>query len=353
MSDATATDRLPSLGLGNALPDLTWRRWLLITATVVLALIMPFVVRAIPYVRLSLLQQGLAFGLAALGLNVVLRKTRLVSFGHAAFFGGGAYGAAVATAKFGVESGLVMLLLGALVATLLAAVIGVLVLRSRGIYFSLLTLAFGQLLYALTLGLGYFNYSDGLPLRPDRSLQLPLLFGIRFEGVVYQAMLYWMTVVAVVVGLYLMWRINRSAYGRALSAIGQNRTRATFVGIRTRRYIWSAFVISGTYGGIAGVLYAMYRQQVTPDQFLFVFQSGDILFMTIIGGFQTLLGPIAGGIVLVLLRDIGISLTSYFHALIGAVLLLVVFGLPEGIVGSLKGDSGGFASVRERLEGWR
>jgi branched-chain amino acid transport system permease protein len=102
-----------------------------------------------------------------------------------------------------------------------------------------------------------------------------------------------------------------------------------------RRYVWIAFVISGLYGGVAGSLYAMVQQHVRPGPVLYFLRSGDILFMAILGGFQTLLGPLFGGVVLVVLQDVGRDLTNYFDALTGLVLLVIVFGMPRGIVGSL------------------
>jgi branched-chain amino acid transport system permease protein len=287
-----------------------------------------------PAIQLTVIHQGLLFGLAAVGLNLLLRHTRLVSFGHAAFFGTGAYATAILAAKYDVASFTLLLAVAVLAALAMAAVIGYLSLRHTGLYFSLLTLAFGQLLYALVQGQSYFGSSDGLPVRPG-SVGKPLIFGLALDAEAYPVLPYYLTVVILVASLLVMWRLANSPFGAALDAIGQDRTRARFIGIPVRRYVWLAFVISGVYGGIAGALYAMVQQHVRPGPVLYFLRSGDILFMAILGGFQTLLGPLFGGVVLVFLQDVGRDLTSYFDALTGLVLLVIVFGMPRGIVGSL------------------
>lgn len=284
-------------------------------------------------VQLTVLHQGLLFGLAAVGLNLLLRHTRLVSFGHAAFFGTGAYATAVLAAKYDVASFELLLVAAVLAALVMAAVIGYLSLRHTGLYFSLLTLAFGQLLYALVHGQSYFGSSDGLPVRPGPARK-PIIFGLTLDAEAYTVLLYYLTVVILIASLLVMWRLVNSPFGAALDAIGQDRIRARFIGIPVRRYVWIAFVISGVYGGIAGALYAMLQQHVRPGPVLYFLRSGDILFMAILGGFQTLLGPLLGGVVLVFLQDVGRDVTDYFDALTGLVLLIIVFGMPRGIVGS-------------------
>ena len=294
-------------------------------------------------IQLSVIHQGLLFGIAAIGLNLLLRHTKLVSFGHAAFFGTGAYAAALLAQYLDVTSMFVLLLGAVVAATIMAAIIGALSLRHTGLYFALLTLAFGQLLYAIALGQDQLlGGSDGMPVRPGTANQ-PLIFGQVFGAQAYRVLTYYITVVILLVALLVMWRIVQSPFRNALDAIGQDRTRAQFIGLPVKRYVWVAFVISGTYGGIGGGLYAIVRQYVRPEGTLYFLRSGDILFMAILGGFETLVGPLIGGVVLVFLRDVGRDFTAYFEMLTGLVLLILVFGFPEGIVGSLQ--SGGV--VRE------
>ncbi|WP_420028706.1 branched-chain amino acid ABC transporter permease [Halorussus caseinilyticus] len=323
--------------------ELTRKQAVLTVVGLLLAFAVPDLARLTASVQLSVVHQGLAFGLAAVGLNLLLRHTKLVSFGHAAFFGTGAYATALLASKLDVAMMSVLLLAAVLAAGLMAAVIGYLSLRHTGLYFSLLTLAFGQLLYALVQGQSYLGSSDGLPVRPGEANQ-PLIFGLALDADAYAVLLYYLTVVFAVVSLLVMYRLVKSPFGAALDAIGQDRTRAEFIGIPVQRYVWLAFVISGLYGGLAGAIYAMVQQHVRPGPVLYFLQSGDILYMAILGGFQTLLGPLVGGVVLVFLQDAGKDFTNYFDALTGIVLLVIVFGFPQGIVGSL--ERGG--NVRQR-----
>jgi branched-chain amino acid transport system permease protein len=315
---------------------------------VVLFLALPDIAMGFSWLQLTVIHKGVLFGLAAVGLNLLLRHTRLVSFGHAAFFGTGAYATAVLATQYDVTSMVLLLAAAALAGTVMAGIIGFLSLRHTGLYFSLLTLAFGQLLYAVVVGQEYFNYSDGLSVRPGEAFR-PLLFGTAFDPDAYSVVVYYLTVAVVLLALLVMWRIVNSPFGNALDAIGQNRTRARFIGIPVRRYVLAAFVISGLYGAVAGGMYGLVQQHVRPEPTLYFLRSGDILFMAILGGFQTLIGPLIGGIVLFVLQDLGRDLTNYFDALTGIVLVALVFGFPQGIVGSLKSGS----SFRRRLAAFR
>lgn len=334
-------DRYVRVTRGLELPP---RRAALGLLGVILFVAVPDLATLSPLLQLQVVHQGVLFGLAAVGLNLLLRHTRLVSFGHAAFFGTGAYAAAILATHFDVTSMLLLLAGATLFGTLMAGVVGYLSLRHTGLYFSLLTLAFGQLLYAVVIGQGYFGSSDGLSVRPGEANQA-LLFGVEFGSEAYSVIVYYLTVLVVVVGLLVMWRVINSPFGNALDAIGQNRTRARFIGIPVRRYVLAAFVLSGVYGGLAGGMYGLVQQHVRPESTLYFLRSGDILFMAILGGFQTLVGPLVGGIVLVFLQDVGRDVTNYFDALTGVVLVALVFGFPRGIVGSLKRGS----PFRERL----
>lgn len=315
--------------------ELTRRQAALAALGVVFLLVIPDLTKLSNAIQLSVIHQGLLFGFAAVGLNLLLRHTQLVSFGHAAFFGSGAYAAALMAKYLGVSS-ITLLIVGAVVAaTIVAAIIGAFSLRHTGLYFALLTLAFGQLLFAIALGQQMLGGSDGLPIRPGTANQ-PLIFGAALTPDVYRVITYYLTVVIILVGLLVMWRIVQSPFTNALDAVGQDRTRARFIGLPVRRYVWSAFVISGMYGGMAGGLYAVVRQYIRPEGTLYFLRSGDILFMAILGGFQTLLGPLFGGVVLIFLQDVGRDVTAYYEALTGVILIVLVFGFPKGIVGSLE-----------------
>lgn len=279
---------------------------------------------------------GLCWGIAALGVNLLLRHTELVSFGHAAFFGGGAYGAALAAKYGGVEEAVLLVAAGILVATTLAVLIGWLVSGYLDIYFALITLAFNQLLFAVVMGSPQLLGSDdGLSVRPDGELARPTVFGLELGSAQYEVLTYYILMAVILVMLVVTWRLVKSPFGRALDAIGQDRTRARFIGIPVKRYVWVTFVISAVYGGLAGGLYALSMLHVRPEGTLFALRSGEILFMAILGGFKTLLGPVVGGVGLTyMLTELRFA-TEYWEFATGFVLLLVVFVLPNGVIGSL------------------
>jgi len=294
--------------------------------------------------------RGMVLGLAAIGLNLLLRHANLVSFGHAAFFGTGAYTVAIIMQFYGIQSIYVLVPLGTIAATLMAVLIGYFTLPHEGLYFALVTLAFGQLLYSIPRGITELGGTDGLNALVSNGSVLeryPTIGGIPLNGTepIHNSILFAITIVVALVLLLIMYRIVRSPFGRALDAIGQERTRARFLGLPVKRYVWAAFIISGFYGGVAGSLYAVFfTSGISPDQTLQVFVSGDILFITILGGFNTLTGPLIGGIIFEVLTNItsGFTLTGpggekgIGRLLTGIVLLVIVFGFPSGVVGSLK-----------------
>lgn len=328
MSETTAESRLsrlksPEVALG--------------VVGIVVLFLAPDLVKFVDVVNLRMVVRGLTIGIAAVGLNVLLRHTKLVSFGHAAFFGAGGYGAAILADKHGVDSLFLLLVAGVLIATVLAMVIGYLSLRHTGLYFSLLTLAFGMLLFALVQGNdSYFNSTDGLSLRPEAGATRPDILGAALGPDVYAVLVYWIAVLVALLGLVVMYRIANSPFGKALDAIGQERTRAQFIGLSTRRYVWVAFVISGVYCGAAGALWGLYALKVDPTNTLYFLLSGKILFAAILGGFATLSGPLVGGIVFFVLDGLASVVTDFNDFLMGLVLVALVFGFPEGIVGSIR-----------------
>ena len=324
------------------------RQLAVIAVALVFLLLLPDIVSLVG-LSFPFVLKGLTFGIAALGVNLLLRHTQLVSFGHAAFFGAGAYGAAVLASYGGVDSGIVLLLGAALVGTLAAVVIGFLVAGHREIYFALLTLAFGQLMFAIVIGSQFFNFDDGLSVRVDGEraslLGVDRMLDVGAGG--YRVLLYYGILVILLALLLLTWRIVNSPFGKTLDAIGQNDLRAEFIGIPVKRHIWTVFILSGLYGGIGGGLFALLQPHVRPQGTLHVLISGELLLMALVGGFQTILGPIIGGVIIIYLLDLARFQADYYNALAGIILVAVVLFFPQGLLGSTDTVRSGARQVRE------
>lgn len=315
------------------LPFISKKR-LVVYAVVLLVLVnLRPVVEPIDWLSLTVIHLGLIWGLAALGLNLLVRYTELGSFGHALFFGGGAYTAAVLANKFDVSSVLVLLLGGAVVALVLGVIAGYLARHYTGLVFGLFTLALAQLAFGIVKAQQFFNTTAGLSVRPGEA-GIPTLFGITFEPSMYRFILYQFTLVLVVIGLIVMWMLANSPFGRALNSIGDNRLRARMIGIPVKRYVWIAMSISAIYGGVAGSMWVLTQQHVRPEQVLPFFRSGEMLFMVILGGVNTLFGPLIGGIVLRFLLDQMKLFTDVPSLPIGIFLVISIFLFPKGLVGT-------------------
>jgi branched-chain amino acid transport system permease protein len=320
-------------------------RLLTVTIPIVVILaILPSVI--VPY-QIVLITYGMVFAIAALGFNLLLGYTGLLSFGHSAYFGAGAYAVAFLMRDLNLHS-MELLILGSVLGTLVvAALFGFVCVRYTRIFFGILTLALSQVLWSLAFK--FFWVSGGTDgLRVD-SKRLSLLGGlIDFQGAgSYQRFVY--SYYYYVLGLFVlatvaMWVIVHSPFGKALQAIRDNETRAQFVGVRVRRYRWIAFMISGAFTGLAGVLWVPLNGLTTPDILYWPF-SGEIVFMTVLGGFRTFSGPIVGAMVFNYLKTYAIASTEYWQLLLGLVLLFLVVVLPTGIVGTI-------ARLADKL-GWR
>jgi len=306
------------------------RRVLAWSVPVVAALIgLPFVV---PPYQTVLLSYGLVLAIAALGFNLLLGYTGLLSFGHSAYFGVGAYAVAFIVKYLKLESMEAFLLGGVLASGAVAAIFGLLCVRYTKIFFGILTMALSQVLWSLAFKFFWVTGgSDGL------RVPTPTLLGglvragnDKFEFLSHR---YYFYVLAIfVVAVAIMWVIVHSPFGRALQAIRDNETRAEFVGVQVRHYRWVAFVVSGTYTGLAGALWVPLNGLTTPDILHWGF-SGEIVFFTVLGGFGTFAGPIVGAIVFNYLKTFAVGYTVYWQMFLGVVLVTMVMALPTGIMG--------------------
>jgi branched-chain amino acid transport system permease protein len=313
-------------------PSLSHALMVAVPVVVVLALLP----RIVDLYQTELLIYGLTFAIGALGFNLLLGYTGLLSFGHSAYFGMGAYTVAFVVRDLHVQSMEACILAGLLSALVISAMFGYVCVRHTRIFFGILTLALSQVLWSLAFKFFWVTGgTDGI--RVPRS-GITLLAGlVDFKGSgTYQKFVYayyYYVLVLFVIGVAVMWVIVHSPFGKALQAIRDNEVRAAFVGIRVRRYRWIAFVISGLFTGLAGALWVPLNGLTTPDILYWPF-SGEIVFMTVLGGFRTFTGPIIGAIAFNYLKVYAVASSQYWQLVLGIVLVVLVMVLPAGIVGT-------------------
>jgi branched-chain amino acid transport system permease protein len=284
----------------------------------------------------QLLTYGLTLAIAALGFNLLLGYTGLLSFGHSAYLGAGAYAVALMMRYLGVSSMELFILGGMAFSALLAALFGVVCVRHTRIFFAILTLALSQVLW--TLAYKFFWITGGTDgLRVPFS-QLTLLGGlVSFPGADafsrFITYYYYYVLALFCACTAVMWLIVHSPFGKTLQAIRDNETRARFLGVRIWRYRWLAFLVSGTFTGLAGILWVPLNGLVTPDV-LYWPQSGKIVFFAVLGGFRNFTGPIFGAVVFNYLEVYAVALTEYWQLALGVILIVLVTFLPAGIVGT-------------------
>jgi branched-chain amino acid transport system permease protein len=285
--------------------------------------------------QVQLLIYGLIAAIAALGFNLLLGYTGLLSFGHSAYFGVGAYSVAFAAAHLGPHPMEFYLLVGIPAVAVTSALFGYICVRHTRIFFGILTLAISQVIYSLAMKLYWVTGgSDGM-----RVPRPALLFGaLSFSGpsgfqhfITYY---YYYVLAIFVVCIVLMWVIVHSPFGKALQGIRDNEVRARFLGLRIRRFRWISFLVSGSFTGVAGILWAPLNGLTTPDVLYWTF-SGEIVFTALLGGFRNFTGPIVGGIVFTYLKTYAVASTEYWQLLLGVVLVTLVLVLPTGIVGAI------------------
>jgi branched-chain amino acid transport system permease protein len=279
--------------------------------------------------QLSILVDLLIFGLFALSLDLIMGYTGMVSFGHAAYFGLGAYGSALVLIHF--EQPIpVALLAGAVLAAAVAAPVGWFCTRATGIYFAMLTLAFAQLLYTVAYKWrDLTGGSDGIAGVPKTALFWggPSLAAPR--------PFYFLVATCVVLSLVACRALVRSPFGRALQAIRENERRFVALGRDPRPFKLVVFVIAALFAGLAGALFAPFRGFASPEVMFWVL-SGQGLMMVIIGGIGTLVGPILGAMVFILIQEILSSYTEHWMIFTGAIFVLMVIFLPGGLVGTAR-----------------
>lgn len=284
-----------------------------------------------PAYHVLLMLPFMAYAVILLGLNLLFGYTGLVSFGHALFIGIGAYTGAVLTTHFGVSSLELILLASAVLGALVATPVAALCVRYVKIYFGMLTLAFGMVFY--TFLLKFYRLTGG-----DEGIRVlrPTLLGLDLAALPKTDYLvgpyYYYSLAVLVVAALCMWRIVHSPFGLCLRTIRDNPAKAEALGISIVRYRWLAFVISAAYAAVGGALLGPPTGNVDPTLAYWT-HSGNIVFMTLLGGFGNFFGPVLGAFVFIFLQDTVMSVVPYWRLIFGAILALVVIFAPGGLMG--------------------
>jgi branched-chain amino acid transport system permease protein len=271
--------------------------------------------------------------LFATSLNLLLGATGLVSFGHAAYFGVGAYACAILTKTHGFPF-LVGLVAAPLAAAAFAAFFGFFCVRLTRIYFAMLTLAFAQIVWAICLKWNSVTGGEqGLPSVPYPDMAwmdaVPFLASLRVGEKYYLVVL-----IIVAISFALLRMIVHSPFGRMLTLIRENPERAQFVGIDVRRYELAAFVLAAAFAGIAGALFGIFNRGVFPD-FAYWSKSAEVLIMTLLGGMGHFWGPAVGAAAILWLHQQITAYTQFWPFILGTILIVLLFTFPGGLVGAV------------------
>ena len=270
--------------------------------------------------------------LAAMSLNFLLGYTGVLSFGHAAYFGLGAYGAGM-TIRYLVPSTGVGLLVGTLVGAVAGAIIGPMIIRLRGVYFAMVTIAFAQVFYFIAFRWNSVTGGDdGL----TGWTRQPIHLGFTTVDVLTNpTAFYFLVLVVFAICVAIMAWLLRSPFGRTLLAIRENERRARFLGIPVDQHIWISWTISCAFVSVAGALYALLNNFVDPRA-LYWTQSGDFVIMAVLGGMRSFWGPLIGAAIFVTLQDYLSSQTENWMSFVGLFFVLVVLFFPRGILGMIR-----------------
>ena len=294
------------------------------TIAIVILLALPPVVLAIgqPF-YLDLTRRIMILAIAAVSLNLILGYGGMVSFGHAAYIGIGAYAVGI-LGFYGVFNGWLQILVAIAASALVALAIGAVSIRTSGIYFIMITLAFTQMLYYLGISVAEFGGDDGMRLK--RRSQLG------FVDLNDPVQFYYLVLVLMLLAVYVTYRIVNSRFGIVLRATKSNEARSRAIGISPYLYRLTAFVIAGAMCGLAGALYGNHTNYITPGLMSWQ-QSGDIMFMVILGGMASTAGPVLGAFALLLVEDLLSGWTQHWQVILGPLLILSVIFFRRGLAG--------------------
>jgi branched-chain amino acid transport system permease protein len=293
-----------------------------IISVLVIAAIFAVIPFGLPRFYVYLIALIVTTGLLSTSLNFVLGFGGVYQFHHAVFYGVGAYAAAVMITKFG-YSPWIGFAVGPLVAAFLSLVIGLICIRLSKLYFGMLQISLGSLVWAIVYRWNSLTGGDdGI-----HGISVPAILESPINS-------YYFTLVVGAISLFIMYRILQAPFGSILQGIRDNVVRSQAVGVNVRRHQLIAIVIAGFFAGVAGVLFVVVDNSVFPDM-MFWTLSLEITIMALLGGWYTFLGPMLGAAIIVLLRTFVSTITDYWALVLGVVLLLVILFLPEGVLGKV------------------
>jgi branched-chain amino acid transport system permease protein len=302
------------------------RRWVTL-AVAAAAVAFPLVAQPLGWdFYIGFASRIMIYALAASSLNLVLGYGGMVSFGHAAFVGAGAYTVAILMAE-GVASAWIAWPLAVVLAGALAAAIGAVCLRTRGVYFIMITLAFAQMIYYVAVGMRAYGGEEGLNLAARSAVG----FGLDLKD---DVTFYYVVLAILAAALFALRRAMGARFGRVIEAIRENETRMEAIGFPTYRYKLVCFALGGAVAGLAGALLANQNSYVNPN-LLYWPQSGSLMIMVILGGVGYLYGGLIGAVALLVLEELVSGYTIHWQLGVGAVLLAIVLFAPQGLAGLL------------------
>jgi branched-chain amino acid transport system permease protein len=276
----------------------------------------------------SLFTRIVILAIAAVSLNLIMGFGGMVSFGHAVYLGIGGYAVGI-LAKEGIDSGLLQWPLALAASALFALAVGALCLRTRGVYFIMITLAFAQMVYYVAIGLDRYGGDDGMTIY-KRS---------QFGGLIdlsNKMAFYYLCLALLLATIYIVWRLVHSRFGMVIQGARSNERRMRAIGFPTYRYKLLCFVFAGMLCGLAGALLANHTDFISPALMHWT-RSGDLIVMAVLGGMGTVFGPVIGAVALLVLEELLSGITEYWQIILGPLFLLVVLFARGGIDGLLSG----------------
>lgn len=303
------------------------------TTTILLVVFaaMPFIAPAVGEAfYVDVFARIMIWSIAAVGLNLILGYGGMVSFGHAAYIGIGGYTVAI----FGfheINNGFIQWPVALAISGLAALVFGAISLRTRGVYFIMITLAFAQMVFFLGVSADKYGSNDGLNIWNRSEFNIGG-FDLSIND---EKSFYYLTFAVLLLVIYLTRRMVKSRFGMVIQGARSNDTRLQTVGVPTYRYRLTAFVISGVICGLAGVLQANFERFVSPDMMDWP-RSGELMFMVIMGGMGTLFGPVLGATAFLVLSEVLSSITIHWHLIFGPLLILLVLYVRGGLTGLIE-----------------